>query len=211
MSNALVDAQSFHRRRFRWRGAIGVVLLVPTAAVTILSPPLVPRESLAHVALETLAWMAFVAGASFRFWATLYIGGRKERDLVTDGPYSLCRHPLYLGSLLLGISAGLFLESLLFLTAIAVVSAVYARATIPVEEDVLRARHGVRYDFYINNVPRLVPRRHRISTPGAITVDVHRLWLECARASRWICLPIVGAVFSYLRTLPEWPRIFRGF
>src|SRR5262245_36841884 len=92
-------AQAFHRRRFRWRGMLGGLVLVPAGVIALFSPPIVPENSLAHLALQTLAWLTFAAGAGARFWATLYIGGRKERELVTDGPYSLCRHPLYLGSL----------------------------------------------------------------------------------------------------------------
>ncbi len=38
--------------------------------------------------------MLFLAGAAFRFWATLYLGGRKDAVVVDTGPYSLCRHPL---------------------------------------------------------------------------------------------------------------------
>ena len=39
-------------------------------------------------------------GTGFRLWAGLYIGGHKERELVTSGPYSCVRNSLYLGNLL---------------------------------------------------------------------------------------------------------------
>jgi protein-S-isoprenylcysteine O-methyltransferase Ste14 len=188
-----------------------VVFLVPATVITLFSPPIVSSDSWMHVIVELLAWTAFAAGASFRFWATLYIGGRKERDLVTDGPYSLCRHPLYLGSLLLAISAGLFLESPLFLVATAVVGIVYATGTIPVEERALRSRHGVRFDGYVDDVPPLLPRTCAVRSPSQISVDVHRLWLECTRASRWMWLPILGTAFSHLRVQAWWPRLFHGF
>ena len=210
MGRVCVNDQSFGHRRFRWRGTVAIIVLVPAAVCTSLSAPLVPEQSLGHPFLQALAWIGFVAGALFRFWATLYIGGRKECDLVTDGPYSLCRHPLYLGSLLLGISMSLFLESPIFLLAVLAVGGVYTRGTIPVEEAVLHARHGTRYEAYCRNVPRLLPRTIAVHSPKEIAVDVHRLWLECARASRWVWLPIVGVTINHLRTLAWWPTFFRG-
>jgi protein-S-isoprenylcysteine O-methyltransferase Ste14 len=184
------------------------LVLVPAAIVTLFTPPFVAGDSLEHLALQTVAWIAFAAGATFRFWATLYIGGRKERDLVTEGPYSLCRHPLYLGSLLLGISAAFFLESPLFLGAVLAVGGIYINGTIPVEETVLRSRHTPHYDAYCERVPRLVPRSFVVDSPGEISVDVHRLWLECARASRWVWLPIVGLMMNHFRALAWWPKFF---
>ena len=201
--------QSFHRRRFRWRGAMGVVVLAPPAAISLFSRPLIAPASWLLVVVESAAWVAFLAGAAFRFWATLYVGGRKERELVTDGPYSLCRHPLYLGSLLIGVSAGLFLESPLFLAALLVVGNFYLQGTVRVEEAALRARHTDRFDAYVSRVPRLLPRTVTVRTPSEITVDVHRLWLECARASRWIWVPVLGITLSHLRTLVWWPHLFR--
>jgi protein-S-isoprenylcysteine O-methyltransferase Ste14 len=210
-SSSAPTVQSFARRRFRWRGAVGGLLLVPAMMVSLFSAPILAADSWTHLALQIAAWSSFVAGATFRFWATLYVGGRKERELVTDGPYSLCRHPLYLGSLLLGISGALFIESPLLLVALAIVALIYVRTTIPVEEAVLRTRHRGQHEAYVREVPRLWPRSHVVRTPATITVDVHRLWLECLRASRWMWLPLLGAVFTYLRTFGWWPRLLRLF
>lgn len=48
--------------------------------------------------LEQIGMILIVLGVIGRFWATLYIGGHKNKDVITDGPYSICRHPLYLFS-----------------------------------------------------------------------------------------------------------------
>ena len=120
-----------HHRRFRWRGAIGTLLLVPAALLSLFSPPLFAAGSWWHFGIRVLAWATFLAGASLRFWATLYLGGRKENELVIEGPYSVVRHPLYVGSLLIGASAGLFLESLTFELVLLVVAAIYATGDDP--------------------------------------------------------------------------------
>jgi len=188
------------------------VVLVPAAAASLVSGwPLAPVNSWVHLILQGMAWLCFVAGAAFRFWATLFVGGHKEHDLVTTGPYSLCRHPLYLGSLLLGVSGSCFVEGPLLLAGVAVVAGVYLWATIPVEEAALRARHGSRYDLYVREVPRVLPRAWKTQTPQEVIVDTHSLWLECARASRWVWLPILGPLARYLRVFEWWPHSSRPF
>ena len=73
---------AMRHRRFRWRGAIGGFILGPVAILTALSTPLVPADSLWQLPLQAAAWSCFVAGAALRFWATLYIGGRKDAVLA---------------------------------------------------------------------------------------------------------------------------------
>ena len=194
--------------RFRWRGAVGVVVLVPAFLATLFSTPLVPTWSWMDVLLGLAGWAAFVAGAALRFWATLYIGGRKERDLVTDGPYSLCRNPLYGGSLLLMVAAGLLMKSLVFVAAVAAVAVVYLLTTVPVEEEYLRATHGDAFDRYRARVPAVVPSLAAFHTPERIEVNIRTLHLECARASRWIWLPAIALGVAWLRQQPNWPTFF---
>jgi protein-S-isoprenylcysteine O-methyltransferase Ste14 len=199
-----------HHRRFRWRGGIGTAVLVPAALISLFSHPLLPAGSWGHIGVRTAAWAAFLAGACLRFWATLYLGGHKEDELVVDGPYSIVRHPLYLGSLLIGLAAGLFLESIIFELSVVVVAIAYASATVPVEEGVLRARHGAAFDMYAARVGRFWPVWSGFHTPARILVDVHSLRLECSRASRWGWIPLIGTAVTILRDQPWWPHLFRA-
>ena len=199
-------------RRFRWRGAVAGILLVPAIFVSVFSAPLLTAGSWAELGLHAIAWAAFLAGAALRFWSAIYLGGRKERELVSDGPYSIVRHPLYLGSVLLGVSAALFLESPLALAALLVVAVVLGTTTVRIEEDVLRSRHSTEaYDEYSARVSAFVPSVRTFSTPPRVTLDVNALRLEAARASRWVWIPLLGEALSLLRTQPWWPHLFRLF
>ena len=48
-----------------------------------------------------------------RTWTSLYIGGRKNRALLTKGPYSVVRNPLYVFSILGAAGAGAQLGSVI--------------------------------------------------------------------------------------------------
>ena len=199
------STHALRHRRFRWRGVVGGLILVPIAVATTLSTPLVAAESWWGLAIRTAAWACFVAGAAFRFWATLYIGGRKDEELVTYGPYSVCRNPLYIGSLLLGVATALFLESPTFFLAIVAVAGVYQQATAPAEEGALRARHGLEYEEYARRVHRFWPSLRSFCTPERVSVHMRSLWNECARASRWMWVPALGDMLLRLRAHAWWP------
>lgn len=198
-----------HSIGFRARGWIGGLALAPLLPFVILSVPVVSEDSWFDPVFDVIAWVVFVAGATFRFWGTLYIGGRKDAIVVDIGPYSLCRHPLYLGSLLLASSAGLFLKSLTFAAGITTAMLAYAALTIPAEERWLTAQFGERYLDYSRRVPRLWPFRSHFGTPSKIEVDVEALWTEFRRSTRWLLLPMFGEVIAHLRVQPWWPRLFQ--
>lgn len=50
------------------------------------------------VAAGTVGLALVVVGVFWRLWATLHIGGQKDKSLVAGGPYAMSRHPLYFGS-----------------------------------------------------------------------------------------------------------------
>src|SRR5690242_19500682 len=98
----------------RSRAWMSVAIIAPFTVAAALSAPRISQNSALDLALGVAGWLCFSAGALFRWWASLYIGGRKHQELVLDGPYSVCRNPLYLGSFLLALSIAFFLHSLTF-------------------------------------------------------------------------------------------------
>src|SRR5437667_6690003 len=49
-----------------------------------------------HALIEIAGLVLILVCIVGRTWSTLYIGGYKKRELVTAGPYSVVRNPLYL-------------------------------------------------------------------------------------------------------------------
>jgi len=195
-------------RGFRWRGVVAAVILPPLAITALISMPFVQEDSLLDWAVDAVAFTLYLAGLAFRFWATLYVGGRKVRVVVAEGPYSVCRNPLYLDSFLLAAALGLFIKNWPFAVGILAVSIFYILATVPAEEEQLKERHGEEYVQFCRRVPRLIPRRSLFHTPPEITVSIKGLWRECRRQFPWIWIPLVGELIAHLRSQPWMPHYF---
>lgn len=141
-----------------WYGVVMCWLFVPRwVPWSFLHLPLWARLSgvlLAGAGL-LLLWRAHYAlGKNFR--PTLEVS--PDQELVTTGPYSLVRHPLYLAFLLMLASTGL-LSSNWFIGVVGVLLiASITVVRIPAEEALLEQRFNERYRDYRKRTPALLPR-----------------------------------------------------
>jgi protein-S-isoprenylcysteine O-methyltransferase Ste14 len=84
---------------------------------------------------------------------------RKNESLATKGIYSLCRHPLYLGSLLLYFGVGVILQDsdyAFWYLGLPYIFLFYS-AAIRKEERFLRGKFGGEFDQYKSSTPALIP------------------------------------------------------
>jgi protein-S-isoprenylcysteine O-methyltransferase Ste14 len=108
--------------------------------------------------LEIAGFIFILCGFGVRLWCTLYIGGRKNRDLLSDGPYSLCRNPLYVGSMLAAFGIGLQTEMLSFGIFCGIVCWAIFYVVVKKEERYLLVEFGEPYQLYFETTPRFWPR-----------------------------------------------------
>ena len=80
-----------------------------------------------------------------RLWCSLYIAGYKEGTLITIGPYSISRNPLYFFSFVGAVGLGLATETFTFGVLFALWFALFYPAVIRGEEQRLREVHGARF------------------------------------------------------------------
>lgn len=106
-----------------------------------------------------------------RLWCSLYIAGHKTKDLVTIGPYSICRNPLYFFSMLGGIGIGCVTETLTIPAFILMVFALYYPYVIRFEEKKLRELHGREYEDYFRTVPQFWPKWSLLTEPQEYSVN----------------------------------------
>jgi protein-S-isoprenylcysteine O-methyltransferase Ste14 len=193
---------------FKFRGWISTVILLPASLAACLSPPIWNEGTFADAAVDALGWTLLAAGLFLRLWATLYIGGKKGLSFVTEGPYAMCRHPLYLGSFVIILSLAVFLQSLLLLAGIGLVALLHVTLVLPSEERHLTQSFGDAYHTYAQRTPRLLPCLGNLRRPGKIEIKVSELLREAGRA--FIC-GAIGAgteLVIQCRAQPWWPVLY---
>lgn len=120
---------------------------------------------------EILRWSGFIlitACALGRIYASTFIGGLKNEKLVTIGPYSMCRNPLYFYSLL--GAAGIGLMSARLLPFIIITAGFYLiyQQLIAREEGFLREKFGAEFDAFKAKVPALIPNPKLYTCPDEL-------------------------------------------
>jgi protein-S-isoprenylcysteine O-methyltransferase Ste14 len=190
----------------RSRAWLTLLFLLPFFAAVLVSEPNIVEESPLDYLLDFGAWAVFLVGGVFRWWATLYIGGRKHRELVVSGPYSLCRNPLYFGTVLLAFSAALFLHSLVALAGLALATWMYLSLVVPYEEAQLQRLFGEEYDAYAARVPAFFPNPLLFAADERVEVRTEGLWAEGLRTLCWIWIPMLAEAVSHFRLAPAWPH-----
>lgn len=124
-----------------------VVLMVESAHEGTLISPILFLTGLALAGAATVG----------RLWCALYISGWKDNELITSGPYSISRNPLYFFSFLGFAGIGLASETSTLGLALTIPFLLIYRPVIAREEASLRARFGEKYDAYRAQTPRLLP------------------------------------------------------
>lgn len=158
-----------------------------------------PVGSAFNEGLESAGLVLLVVCIAGRVWCSAYIGGRKNYELVTVGPFSVVRNPLYVFSLIgvtgIGLITGMLTVTILF----QVMFLAYHHATILREEVSLREAYGEPYRDYMLRVPRWLPNLRLWQEPTKIEVQPRFLYLTL-RDVGWIVLlyPVVEG-FDWLQ------------
>ena len=82
----------------------------------------------------------------------------KQAVLTMTGPYAHTRNPLYLGSAILALGAGIAMDSWISALLVCVYFALFYSIVMRREEGELRLQHGAAFDDYARAVPLFFPR-----------------------------------------------------
>jgi len=132
---------------------------------------------------------------------TLYIGGKKIKSLVTDGPYSIVRNPLYSLSIIGAVGVGAQLGSFTLAIATGAVAYFVFLLVILKEEQVLAERFGATYAEYMTHVPRLFPKFSLWRDAEKVEVDPRLVRVTALDASIFLLSIPLAELFEYIHDI----------
>jgi len=181
----------------------------PVVLIAVFVRPSWPVGSGVAFAVELAGYLFLLTGLGIRIWSILYVGGHKSHILVTEGPYSICRNPLYVGTLLLAIGAGLCFENLLMLiVTVAIVLLAHVAATL-LEERHLEEKFPEEYPAYKRRVPRFWPRLGNYRSRGTVEVSVSAIGRVMIDTVAILLLPEVEDILEVLHQHGILPVLWR--
>jgi len=183
-------------------------LAVGVVATALLSHHVYSEGSVTNLSLEVGGIALLTAAALGRIWSAAFITGKKSRVLVTEGPYSLTRNPLYFFSFLGFIGAGLAFESLTLAAALVAIFFLTHWPTILKEERKLRDLFGPVYDDYTRRVPRFFPSPHRPRLAESIDVSPRILTKAMLESAMVIGVFLVAHIEEWAQVNGHIPTLF---
>lgn len=160
-----------------------------------------------HLAMEYAGYLCLIVAALGRLWAYAQIGGRKNRDLCREGPYSLTRNPLYFFSFIGVVGAGLALENVTLLLATAGSFLVYYHFVIRAEECRLRELFGSAFVSYCAEVPRFWPRHLRLRQSETLTLPTRLFNRNLTEVFWFLALIVAIEAIEHGKDGQWWPTI----
>lgn len=162
----------------RWRVFLGFVF---AALVLWLASP------------TTNSWLlgavVAVMGECLRLWAAGHL--EKSKEVTRSGPYRYTRHPLYLGSSIIGIGIAIASHRPVIAAIVVAYMALTLTAAMRSEEAHLREKFGDAYDAYAEK--RAAPMDRRFSWPRAIGNREHHTMLGLATGLALLAMKMMGS------------------
>jgi protein-S-isoprenylcysteine O-methyltransferase Ste14 len=138
------------------------LLVVQVAAVTaiallLFAKPFLGEGSRGHEVVELLGVGLVLICFGGLLWSILYVGGKKNKELISAGPFSMTQNPLYFFSTLGAVGIGLRYGSVLVAAALGLASFIVFRVTARKEAAFLLGKFGPAYTAYAERTPQFWP------------------------------------------------------
>ena len=198
MAKDLNKARMRNSRRAVW----GVVLIY------LVSDSWIQEDTPLHEWFEFLGYLFVIICTLGRVYSTLFLGGRKNHTLMTDGPFSIVRNPLYLFSLIGIVGVGLESGRITILILLLIMHIISYNFLVRREEKHLLETFGDSYRDYCARVNRFLPSFRHYTQPESIVTRPQLVLIAIRDAWIWLLSYPIFEVIDWLRgdlhVLPVW-------
>lgn len=146
------------------------IIAIVSIILIFASKQIYPPDNAVHLVLDYVGYFLISFCALGRVYATAFLGGHKNAELVTYGPFSVVRNPLYFFSLLgvFGIALVTMHAPVMIFVPLAFTVLYYF--LILREEKFLSGKFGQAYADYKKRVPRLIPNPRLYHAPETVAM-----------------------------------------
>lgn len=155
----------------------------------------------AHEIVEQVGMALIAVCILGRVWCSLYIGGRKVRELIDYGPYSMVRNPLYVFSFIGAAGIGAQTGSLVVAGLCALACYIVFALLVPQEEAALIKVHGETYKAYLRSTPRFLPNPGLWWDRETVTVLPNRVMRTFADGLVFLLAIPIAEGIEYLQSI----------
>ncbi len=160
-----------------------------------------------HELIEWAGILLIVVCILGRTWSSLYVAGRKGRELTTSGPYSICRNPLYFFSIIGAAGMGTQSGSVVIGLICGALAAIVFYLVSAQEEQSLTRLHGKKYRDYAAAIPRFIPRLELWRDDKTLTIRPPRVLTTFIDALVFLLSVPVAEGFEHLREIGTIPTL----
>lgn len=186
---------SFAKNRIFWSRvavilAIGYAWLVPVPSQV--GPGLLEMG-------ETAGFFLLAVAALGRIWCLSYIAGMKNEVLITEGPYSVTRNPLYAFNFLGMIGLGFTIENPPLGLLLAVGFVLFYPSVVRSEEAQLKQSFGDAYAAYCGATPRWLPNWSAYHEPESLVISPRRFRMGLFNAMWFLWVFMIWEIIENFR------------
>ncbi len=193
---------------YKMRLPITAFCLILGFSIALCSRPRITINGTLEQFIDIAGYLLIVSGIGIRLWSISTIASRKSVQLVTNGPYSLCRNPLYIGTLLISFGFLCLVQNLTMATLTLPIILLYIFGVVPAEEKVLRSIHGHAFDSYCKSTSRWFPTSLSLKRLQATPIWTKGVRRECECALWWLAIAAAVHITCDLRMEAWWPHPF---
>lgn len=198
--------------RFQHRRRVALAILIAAVLATLLFvQSALPASGNHHGYVEAIGFGLIFVAILGRTWCTLYIGGRKSAEIVSEGPYSVTRNPLYVFSTIGAAGVGALSGSVTIAAAFAVLTWASFHYVTLVEEDYLKKTFGEPYLRYLGQVPRFFPNLRLFRDSEMLTVRPKNIYNTFADGLVFLAAYPFFEVVEYLQHAGVVPVLLRVY